>query len=48
LVESWVDPKKERQVIKANKNKFNRPIFYHESEVNLYRVLIETSPHHLV
>ncbi|MDD1505931.1 DUF2726 domain-containing protein, partial [Lysinibacillus sp. CNPSo 3705] len=48
LVESWVDPKIERQVIKANKNKFYRPIFYHESEINLYRVLIETFPQHLV
>lgn len=48
IVEAWVDPKVERQIIKANRSKLYRPIFYHESEINLYRILIESFPQHLV
>lgn len=48
LISDYIDPQMERQVIKGNQNKLYRPIFYHESEINLYRVLIELFPQHLV
>lgn len=47
-VESYVDPKLERQIIRNNKVVMYRPIFYHESEISLYRVLTELFPQHLV
>ena len=47
-VESYINPKLERQIIKWDNNCFYRPIFYHEAEINLYRVLKELFPMHLV
>ena len=47
-VASYVDPKLERQIIRNNKAVMYRPIFYHESEITLYRVLTELFPQHLV
>ncbi|PGY54152.1 DUF2726 domain-containing protein [Priestia megaterium] len=48
LVENYIDPQLEREVVKVNQNKLFRPIFYHESEINLYRVLNELFPQHFV
>lgn len=48
LIEAYVDPKLERQIIKNSTDKLYRPIFFHESEITLYRVLIELFPQHLV
>lgn len=48
LVEDYIDPQLEREVVRVNQNKFFRPIFYHESEINLYRVLNELFPQHFV
>ncbi|PLR82612.1 hypothetical protein CVD25_19395 [Bacillus canaveralius] len=47
-VASYVDPKLERQIIRNNQAIMYRPIFYHESEINLYRVLLELFPQHFV
>lgn len=52
IVEKWIDeyvnPTLERQIVKVDNSKFYRPIFYHESEINLYRVLIELFPQHFI
>lgn len=52
LVEKWIDeyvnPTLERQIVKVDNSKLYRPIFYHESEINLYRVLIELFPQHFI
>lgn len=48
LVDEYVNPKLERQIVKVDNTKIYRPIFYHESEINLYRVLIELFPQHFV
>ncbi|OMF63539.1 hypothetical protein BK141_17505 [Paenibacillus sp. FSL R5-0765] len=47
-VASYVNPKLERQIIRNNQAIMYRPIFYHESEINLYRVLLELFPQHFV
>lgn len=51
-VEKWLDeyvnPTLERQIVKVDNSKLYRSIFYHESEINLYRVLIELFPQHLI
>ncbi len=47
-VASYVNPKLERQIIRNNQAILYRPIFYHESEINLYRVLLELFPQHFV
>lgn len=38
----------EKRYFKGDRNKFYRPIFYHESERDLYRVLVELFPQHVV
>lgn len=48
LIQEYIDPKLERQIVKVDNSKYYRPIFYHESEINLYRVLLELFPQHLV
>jgi len=52
IVEKWIDeyvnPTLERQIVKVDNSKLYRPIFYHESEINLYRVLIELFPQHFI
>ncbi|GKS13533.1 hypothetical protein YDYSY3_45330 [Paenibacillus chitinolyticus] len=48
LIADYVDPKLERQIIKVDNSILYRPIFYHESEINLYKVLIELFPQHFV
>ncbi|GKX66885.1 DUF2726 domain-containing protein [Inconstantimicrobium mannanitabidum] len=48
LIDEYVNPTLERQIVKVDNSKFYRPIFYHESEINLYRVLIELFPQHFV
>ncbi|MCK1983707.1 MULTISPECIES: DUF2726 domain-containing protein [Peribacillus] len=48
LVESYVDPKLERQIIRNSQAVMYRPIFYHEAEITLYRVLMELFPQHFV
>jgi tetratricopeptide (TPR) repeat protein len=48
LVQEYVNPKIEREVVRASQNKFYRPIFYHESEIKLYQALIELFPQQLV
>ncbi|PGK52378.1 hypothetical protein CN918_31840 [Priestia megaterium] len=48
LVQQYIDPKMERSIIKGDKNKLYRSIFYHDSEINLYRALLELFPQHLV
>ncbi|WP_391558339.1 DUF2726 domain-containing protein [Robertmurraya sp.] len=47
-VASYVDPKLERQIIRNNRAVMYRPIFYHEAEITLYRVLTELFPQHFV
>lgn len=47
-VANYVNPKLERQIIRNNQAILYRPIFYHESEINLYRVLLELFPQHFV
>lgn len=47
-VASYVDPKLERQIIRNNQAVMYRPIFYHEAEINLYRVLTELFPQHFI
>ncbi|MFB4474449.1 DUF2726 domain-containing protein [Oceanobacillus caeni] len=47
-VANFVDPKLERQIIRNNQAVMYRPIFYHESEINLYRILMELFPQHFV
>ncbi|MDF2882759.1 MAG: hypothetical protein K0R54_3316, partial [Clostridiaceae bacterium] len=41
LIDEYVNPTLEREIVKVDNSKFYRPIFYHESEISLYRVLIE-------
>ena len=48
LVQQYIDPKMERSIVKGDKNKLYRSIFYHDSEINLYRALLELFPQHLV
>ncbi|MDF2677725.1 MAG: hypothetical protein K0Q97_2050 [Bacillota bacterium] len=48
LVRDYIDPKLERQIVRSSLHKLYRPIFYHESEINLYRVLTELFPQHFV
>ncbi|MFF2531261.1 DUF2726 domain-containing protein [Brevibacillus sp. NPDC058079] len=48
LVADFIDPKLERQIIKADRMNLYRPIFFHESEISLYRVLLELFPQHFV
>lgn len=48
LVGNHIDPIVERQVIKVNNSKLYRPIFYHESELVMYRVLKELFPQQFV
>lgn len=47
-VVNYVDPKLERQIIRNNQAVMYRPIFYHETEITLYRVLTELFPQHFV
>ncbi|MBB6023586.1 tetratricopeptide (TPR) repeat protein [Paenibacillus sp. JGP012] len=48
LIADYVDPKLERQIIKVDNSTLYRPIFYHESEITMYKVLIELFPQHFV
>ncbi|WPS85285.1 DUF2726 domain-containing protein (plasmid) [Brevibacillus halotolerans] len=48
LVADYVDPKLERQIIQVDRMNLYRPIFFHESEINLYQVLLELFPQHFV
>ncbi|MBP1309198.1 hypothetical protein JOD82_002218 [Paenibacillus sp. 1182] len=48
LVAEFIDPKLERQIIQADRSNISRPIFFHESEINLYRVLLELFPQQFV
>lgn len=48
LIKNHIDPKIERKIIKVDNNKFFRPIFHDESEIIMYRTLIEIFPNHLV
>ncbi|ADO59944.1 hypothetical protein PPSC2_28460 (plasmid) [Paenibacillus polymyxa SC2] len=41
LIAEFIDPKLERQIIQVDRSNISRPIFFHESEINLYRVLLE-------
>jgi len=44
LVEKVADPKLEAQVIKASSNKLYKQVFFHGSELDLYRVLCDLFP----
>ncbi|MEK3737867.1 MULTISPECIES: DUF2726 domain-containing protein [Paenibacillus] len=48
LVSNYVEPKLERQIIRVDKASLYRPIFYHESEINLYHALIDLFPQHFI
>ncbi|WP_025680638.1 DciA family protein [Paenibacillus massiliensis] len=48
LVADYVDSKLERQIIQVDQTNMSRPIFYHESEISLYQVLLELFPQHFV
>lgn len=48
VIAAYIDPKVERQVIKVDNTRFYRPIFYHESELMMYRVLQELFPQHFI
>lgn len=48
LVGDYIDPKVERQIVKVDNSKLYRPIFYHESELVMYRVLKELFPQQFV
>ncbi|MCC8438544.1 DciA family protein [Brevibacillus sp. M2.1A] len=48
LVGDYINPKLEREILKIDKTKYFRPIFYHESEISLYRALIELFPQHFI
>lgn len=48
LVADFVDAKLERQIIQADQTNLSRPIFFHESEISLYQVLLELFPQHFV
>lgn len=48
LVEDYVDAKLERQIIQADRTNMSRPMFFHESEITLYRVLLDLFPQHFV
>ncbi|WP_200411018.1 DUF2726 domain-containing protein [Virgibacillus salexigens] len=48
LIQDYINPKIEREVVRSSKNKLFRPIFYHESEIKLYQALIELFPQQLV
>lgn len=52
VVEKWIDeyinPTLERHIVKVDNSKLYRSIFYHESEINLYKVLIELFPQHFI
>ncbi|MDA1887240.1 MULTISPECIES: DUF2726 domain-containing protein [Bacillus cereus group] len=48
LIQDYVNPKMEREIVRASSNCFYRPIFYHESEIRLYQALIELFPQQLV
>ncbi len=48
LIENYVDPSTEREIVKVDNNKLYRPIFFSESEIMLYKVLMELFPQHLV
>lgn len=47
-VKAWIDPQLQAQIIRHSKNKLYKPIFFHESEYRLYRVLVELFPQHLI
>jgi hypothetical protein len=44
MTHSRYDPQMEREIVKVDNPKLFKPIFYHESEIILYRVLIELFP----
>lgn len=48
LIADYIDPKLERQIIKVDNSILYRPIFFHESEITMYKVLIELFPQHFV
>ncbi|MCH5584575.1 DUF2726 domain-containing protein [Shimazuella sp. AN120528] len=48
LAQDWIDPKVERQIIHHVEHQRFRPIFFHESEINLYRALVDLFPQNLV
>lgn len=48
LIKEYIDPKLERQIVKVDNSKLYRPIFYHESEILLYRILTELFPQHFI
>lgn len=48
LVADYVDAKLERQIIQVDQTNMSRPMFFHESEITLYRVLLELFPQHFV
>lgn len=48
MVGDYIDPKLERQIVKVDNTKLYRPIFYHESEIFMYKALLELFPQHLV
>jgi len=48
LVEDYVDAKLERQIIQVDQTNMSRPMFFHESEITLYRVLLDLFPQHFV
>lgn len=48
MVRDYIDPKLEREIIKVDNTKLYRPIFYHESEIFMYKALLELFPQHLV
>lgn len=48
LVQNWVSPELQSQIVKTSGSICFQPIFFHESEKRLYRTLIELFPQHLV
>ncbi len=48
LIEDYIDPSIEREIVKVDNNKLYRSIFFSESEIMLYKVLMELFPQHLV
>jgi Protein of unknown function (DUF2726) len=48
MVENYINPKIEREVVRASSNTYYRPIFFHDSEIRLYQALIELFPQQLV
>ncbi|WP_249278806.1 DciA family protein [Bacillus cereus] len=48
LVQNWVSPELQSQIVKTSGSICFQPIFFHESEKRLYRTLIELFPQHLI